>query len=66
MRRNVLEKLLSVPEAAQVLSVSCGWIYAATSGRKIKFFKIGGAVRFRESDLIAYLESCTVSPEGED
>lgn len=52
-------KLLTKKEAARFLNVSIKtldrWIYER---RGPKYYKVGALVRYRNSDLVAFLEAC--------
>lgn len=54
------EKLLTSKEAAPILGVSVAFLERDRwAGARIPFIKIGSrAVRYRYSDLLAYIESC--------
>lgn len=54
------DPLLSVPEAAEYLNVKVRWIRRAIENRWIPFSKVGGQIRFRQSDLDAYVEARVV------
>ena len=63
-----MSKLLSGQEAANYLSVSSRSLSNARSsgtGIVIPFIKIGGAVRYKQSDLDNYIQSHTFSHTGE-
>jgi excisionase family DNA binding protein len=54
-------KLLSVADAAKILTVSENWVKEHTYSRclpeqRLPFIKLGKFLRFREQDLIAYVE----------
>lgn len=54
------EKLLAVREVAELLSVPPSWIYERTRRRgatRLPHLKVGKYVRFRLSDVEAYLET---------
>ncbi len=54
------EKLLTVREVAELLSVPPSWIYERTRRRgltRLPHLKVGKYVRFRFSDVEAYLET---------
>jgi len=48
---------LNAQEAADYLEVKLATLYSYTSNRRIRFFKPGGILKFRISDLDAFLES---------
>ena len=55
-----IEHLLTPEEAAAILRVKLSWLYQHTRRRsqdRIPFVKIGRYLRFREQDLVAYIES---------
>ncbi len=55
-----IEHLLTPEEAAEILRVKLSWLYQHTRRRtqdRIPFVKIGRYLRFREQDLVAYIES---------
>jgi len=57
---DAIEKLLTPEEAAEILRVKLSWLYQHTRRRsqdRIPFIKIGRYLRFRESDLAAYIGS---------
>lgn len=53
--------LLTTKQAAQILGVSIAFLERDRwAGARVPFVKIGArAVRYRHSDLLAYIESCT-------
>ncbi len=53
--------LLTTKQAAQILGVSIAFLERDRwEGARVPFVKIGSrAVRYRHSDLLAYIESCT-------
>jgi predicted DNA-binding transcriptional regulator AlpA len=53
--------LLTTKQAAQILGVSVAFLERDRwAGARVPFIKIGSrAVRYRHSDLLAYIESCT-------
>ncbi|MBN2324804.1 MAG: helix-turn-helix domain-containing protein [Spirochaetes bacterium] len=56
------ERLLTVDEAAEYLGIKVKTIYNWTSKRKIRFLKCGSLVKFRLSDLEAFLDQNTIEP----
>jgi len=56
----VYDKLLTTPQAANVLGVSIAFLERDRwAGAKVPFIKIGSrAVRYRLQDLEKYIESC--------
>jgi len=54
--------LLTVSDLCSRLKVSPATIHRLKDARIIPFLKVGGSVRFRMSDIEAYLESETLRP----
>jgi predicted DNA-binding transcriptional regulator AlpA len=54
-------QLLTTKQAAQILGVSTAFLERDRwAGARVPFVKIGSrAIRYRHSDLLAYIESCT-------
>lgn len=50
------DKMMTVEELAEFLSISRYTVYNWTSTRSLPFYKLGGAVRFRRKDIEAWLE----------
>lgn len=55
------EEYLTISEAANFLKISKSRLYKATSKREIKHIKNGKVLRFRRSDLVAWLETASVN-----
>ena len=58
-----LERLLTPEEAAELLQVPISWMYQHTRRRsldRIPFVKVGHYVRFREEDILSYINRRTV------
>jgi excisionase family DNA binding protein len=53
------DRLLTVQEAARLLGQSVSWVYKRTqpSNRLLPVTLMGSSVRFRRSDLLAYIET---------
>lgn len=59
--------MLSVKKVAERLGISRALLYSLVGSGKISCYRIGmgrGAIRFKDEDVQAYLESCRV--EGEE
>ena len=59
-KTQTIDHLLTPEEAAEILRVKLSWLYQHTrrkSQDRIPFVKIGRYLRFREQDLLAYIES---------
>jgi excisionase family DNA binding protein len=51
------EPLLKPAEAAELLSVPTSWVYEAARERRIPHLKLGKHLRFRRTDLAAWVEA---------
>ena len=51
------ERLLTVRDVAQRLNVRESWVYIQTEASQIPFVRIGRYLRFRPSDIDAYLRA---------
>ncbi|GFP21283.1 hypothetical protein HKBW3S06_00509 [Candidatus Hakubella thermalkaliphila] len=60
-----MEKLKTAQEISDYLCIPLSGIYDMTHRKKIPFVKIGTRLRFRQSDIETWLESQTVSANGE-
>jgi excisionase family DNA binding protein len=56
-KKQATEKLLTVQEICELLKVPKTYIYWLTHKRQIPFIKMMGHLRFRQSDIDAWLES---------
>jgi excisionase family DNA binding protein len=52
------EPLLDVEQAKELLNVTTKWIYQRTYRNELPHLKVGGLLRFRASELNAYLRNC--------
>lgn len=59
-----VEQLLTVQEISNLLKVPKHYIYYLTHSKKIPFIKIGGILRFRQSDIDEWLRSMEVQDVG--
>ena len=57
MSVGALEPLLTLSEVCDLLKVPKSYIYWLTHAKKIPFIKLGGHLRFRESEIEAWLKS---------
>jgi excisionase family DNA binding protein len=59
--RRPVERLLTVEEVAEILSVSSAWVYdhADRKRPRIPSVRLGKAVRFRPEDVRAFIEAAT-------
>lgn len=51
-----LNKLINIEELMTILNISKSSVYRLVDGRKIAFYKIGGSLRFKEEDILLYLQ----------
>ena len=51
------EPLLTVQQAARLLSVKRRWVYEACAKKEIPYIKVGRLTRFRRSELNDWLEA---------
>lgn len=56
----MVEKLLTVPEASQILNLSVSKVYKLVSDCSITHIKLGSSVRFKISDLETFMEEHTI------
>ncbi len=59
--------MLRIRQVAERLGISQALVYSLVSSGKIGCYRIGlgrGAIRFREEDVEAYLQTCRVEGEG--
>jgi predicted DNA-binding transcriptional regulator AlpA len=57
--RNPIDPLLRDPEVEEILRVAHGWAAKdRVTKASIPFLKIGRSVRYRESDVRAYMDRC--------
>lgn len=59
------EELLRPKEACEVLKLSLPTLYRFTRDGLITVIKVGGYVRYRKSDLLAFLDRHTIKGKGE-
>lgn len=56
------KELLSVEELANFLGISISSVYRLVERRSIRFYRLARYLRFRRSDVEAYLADCLVEP----
>lgn len=56
--------LLHLTAAASLLSISVRTLRAHVSAGRVAHRRIGGAIRFTESDLAEFVEACRVDVKG--
>jgi excisionase family DNA binding protein len=61
----VNERLLNSRELGELLGFSASWVQDQYEARDLPGFKLGGRLRFRESEVEAWLESKRASAGGE-
>lgn len=57
---NGLERLLDAGQAAEILGLQKKTVYAWAEQGRLPAFRIGRALRFRESELLEYIEASRV------
>lgn len=62
----ILGRLLNVEEAAEFLHVKVSSIRQKVFKKKIPHIKVGSLVRFKEEQLLGYLEANTIGVRGDD
>lgn len=55
-RQNERERLVTVPELAEHLQVPRSWVYGKVAAKQIPHVHVGRYVRFRLSEVQAWLE----------
>lgn len=55
-------KLLSIDGLVKIFGISKSTGYRIVESRKIPFYKINGAIRFSERDILKYLEDSRIDP----
>ena len=53
---NTINNLLTPADVAKFLKISKVGVYRLTDKRLIRFYKIGGSLRFAKADIIEYLK----------
>lgn len=62
---DVIEKLLSPTEVAELLGVTVGYLATRRFERKgPPFVKVGASVRYRTSDVVEWVDANTHNPES--
>jgi excisionase family DNA binding protein len=51
-----MEKMIDVEALADLLGVSLVWTYKAVRQKALPFYRVGKCVRFRESEILSWLE----------
>lgn len=59
---NQISKLLTPKDLALILNVSSTTIYRIIEGQQILFYKVGGSIRFRRTDIEDYLNKNRFEP----
>ena len=60
-----MEKLLRVPEVADLLGVSKPMVYSLANRGKIGSVRLGSRLLFKPGQLEAFIESCSVPAQEE-
>lgn len=53
-------ELITLPELAEILRISKNTAYRMVEKRELAFYKVRGTLRFRKSDVEAYLKQARV------
>jgi excisionase family DNA binding protein len=56
-------ELLTPDELARMLRISKAGVYRLVEGRHIRFYKVGGSLRFEKNDVLAYLRENRVEQQ---
>jgi hypothetical protein len=59
-----VEHLLTRVEAAEVLAKPTSWLRYSERRKLIPYVKVGQQIRYREADLIAWIQEHTVTSPG--
>ena len=57
-------RLLTAPQVAEALGFTVDWVYRMAKAGKLPTVKIGSNVRFREDQILEYLERHTQTKEA--
>ena len=57
------QSLMTVNEAAKFLNVKISWLRSAIFRRAIPYIKVGNLVRFRQRDLMDWVQKNTVKSQ---
>lgn len=63
--RQSIPHFLKPDELRQLLSISKATMYRLIEKRALPFYKIGGSLRFRDDEVMEYVEKCRVKPTNE-
>jgi len=56
-----MKNLLNINQAAEILNIKVPTIYRWVHERKIPYVKMGNKLRFKENDLLEFIESKSFS-----
>ena len=56
MKTNTNMKLIDIDELCQILNVKKSYVYSLTHTKQIPYYKIGGHIRFKLSEIETWLE----------
>jgi excisionase family DNA binding protein len=59
---SILNKLITPEELAEILNMSKASVHRLVSKRVLPFYKIGGSLRFKVSDIESYLKDAKFEP----
>lgn len=63
---NFDDPLLTKPQVAEALGVTERWVHRALGEGRLPYVKVGKLVRFRRSDVVAFIEAQRIPARGED
>lgn len=61
-----MNRLLNIQEAATFLSLKTSYLRAAVFNNKVTYLKVGRLIRFRQEDLIDFVEQHQVRCKGNE
>ncbi len=56
---------LSPDQLAKLLKLSKATVYRLIEKRALPFYKIGGSLRFKQNEIMEYVEKCRIKPANE-
>lgn|GEM_PF-1163974 len=55
-------QFLTPNELAEMMKISKTTVYRMIDKRQLPFYKMGGSLRFRMDEIMAYIEECRIEP----
>ena len=59
------DDLLTLKEAAEFIGMSASFLKTVKYGNRIAFYKVGGNIKYKASDLRCFIENCRVDTTQE-